>query len=142
MQLAHLLLIAVCGLALGTTGDAAAAPKPSLLDTFAHFFSLFLKFPDKFASPFGVYMFIMIGVMATALGALYTLHSSSVVSSTRLRKMTSTLLVSQMAKSPQLREDRGLHDRVALARRRSKPRVRTENLLAGALVVPIAILGG
>jgi len=38
--------------------------------------------------------------------------------------------------------DHGLHDRVALVRGPPKPRVRTENLLAGALGVPVAILVG
>src|SRR6266700_2641916 len=43
--------------------------------------------------------------------------------------------------SPELRADHGLHDRVAFARGRPKPRVRTENLLASTLGVPVAILG-
>ena len=43
--------------------------------------------------------------------------------------------------SPKLLADHGLHERaVAGARRRPKPRFRTENLLAGAASVPIAIL--
>ena len=45
----------------------------SVLGAFEEFLSLFMKVPERLASPFGVYMFVMLGVLAIALGALQIL---------------------------------------------------------------------